>query len=63
MKMMTTVMLPDALPVEKVQLGGWSGELGHTAVSAGQSQGQLSCLGVQKNRASLRVDFWEHWLL
>lgn len=30
MNMMTTVMCPDAFPVEKVQLAGWSGERDHT---------------------------------
>lgn len=29
--MMTTVMHPDAFPVEKVQLNGWNGKLGHIA--------------------------------
>lgn len=42
--MMTTVMHPDAFPVEKVQLEGWNGELGHIAVSSGQSHRQLALL-------------------
>lgn len=58
-----TVMCPDAFPVEKLQLGRWSGELGHMAVSSGQSHRQLSCLWAEKDRASLQVGFWEHWAL
>lgn len=51
--MMMTVMYPDGFPVEKVQLGGWGGELGHTAVSSGWSHRQLSCLRVKKNLGAL----------
>lgn len=49
MNMMTAVMHPDAFPVEKVQLGGWGGELGHTAVSSGQSH-RPRCLAWELKR-------------